>query len=186
MNTPTELTLRTHGPQATTAMLDTLTDIWTAAHTGHDDVADAGFTPDALRRQITGHTRHDHFTLVTAHPAGEGAPIGFGYGFRCSPAYWLGPTLLSTISSPVTTVDTLAGLCELAVLPAWQGRGVGSTIHHALVDALATDWASLLAMPGEDRPEQRLYRRLGYHYAGPYQPAPDAPVLDLLLLYQGC
>ncbi len=181
----TDLTLHTHGPQAATAMLDPLTDIWTAAHTGRDDVADAGFTPAALRRQITGHTRHDQFTLVTAHSADGRAPIGFGYGFRCSPAYWLGPTLLATISSPVTTVCELAGVCELAVYPAWQGRGVGSTIHHALLDALATNWASLLAMPGDDRPERRLYRRLGYQYAGPYQPTRDAPVLDLLLLHQG-
>ncbi|MGW6919565.1 GNAT family N-acetyltransferase [Kitasatospora sp. NPDC054939] len=182
MTPHTDPILQVHGPEATTTLLDTLTTIWTAAHADHPDVAADGFTPDALRRQITGHTRHDHFTLVTAHPADHQPPIGFGYGFRCTPAYWLGPDLLASISNPVTTVEHLAGLCELAVLPSWQGRGIGSTIHHALVTELGTDWASLLAMPGNNRPEQRLYRRLGYQYAGPYQPGPNTPPLDLLLL----
>ena len=167
MTTHTGLTLQSHDPRAATAVLDTLTSIWTAAHAGHPDVADAGFTPEALRRQITGHTRHDRFTLITAHRAGGQPPIGFGYGFRCSPAYWLGAELLATINSPVTTAKQIAGLCELAVLPAHQGHGVGTAIHRALLDALGTDWASLLAMPGDDRPEQRLYRTLGYRYAGP-------------------
>ncbi len=139
-------------------------------------------SPPPLRRQITSHTRHNRFTLVTAHLADGGRPIGFGYGFRCSPAYWLGAELLTSMSSPVTAVEQLSGLCELAVLPAWQGLGVGSAIHRALLDTLGTEWASLLAMPGADRPEQRLYRRLGYRYAGPYRVGPDGPALDLLLL----
>ncbi|MFJ9521845.1 GNAT family N-acetyltransferase [Kitasatospora sp. NPDC101801] len=120
--------------------------------------------------------------MITAHPAAGHLPIGFGYGFRCSPAYWLGAEL-ADIKGPVAAAKQLAGLCELAVLPAHQGHGVGTALHRALLDTLGTEWASLLAMPGDDRPEQRLYRTLGYRYAGPYRSGPDGPVLDLLLLH---
>ena len=80
----------------------------------------------------------------------------------------------------VRTTDNLAGLCELAVRPGWQGRGIGSHLHQALADALAPRYLSLLAMPGAD--SQRLYRRLGYTYVGPYRSAPGGAVFDLLLL----
>ncbi|MFH8387915.1 GNAT family N-acetyltransferase [Kitasatospora sp. NPDC018058] len=181
MNTPDiPLVVRRYGPSDAATLLDTLADVWAEAHAGHDDVARAGFTPETLRRQISGHARHEEFTLVAAFAAGQ--IVGFGYGFRCSPAYWYGEQLLPQVTpEEARTTGSLAGICELAVRSGWQGRGVGTRIHTALLEALRTDWVSLLAMPG-DHPAQHLYRRLGYRYTGPYQPGPDAPVLDLLLL----
>ncbi|MFJ9460793.1 GNAT family N-acetyltransferase [Kitasatospora sp. NPDC101447] len=75
----------------------------------------------------------------------------------------------------------LTSICELAVRPGWQGQGVGTRLHTALLEALRTEWVSLLAMPGNG-PSRRLYDRLGYRHAGPYRPGPAGPVLDLLLL----
>ncbi|MBB4951905.1 hypothetical protein F4556_007559 [Kitasatospora gansuensis] len=63
--------------------------------------------------------------------------------------------------------------------------GAGIRIHVALLETLRTKWVSLLALPGDQRPEQRLHRQLGYRYAGPYQARTDGPVLDLLLLRTG-
>ncbi|MFC8452149.1 GNAT family N-acetyltransferase [Kitasatospora sp. NPDC057223] len=176
-----QLTLQRYGASGADPLLDTLADIWAEAHAGHDDVARAGFTPATLRRQITGHARHDDFTLVTAYAAGQ--IIGFGYGFRCTPTYWYGKELLPHIEpQEAQTTGSLAGICELAVRTGWQGIGAGTLIHAALLQTLRTEWVSLLAMPGDERPEQRLYRRLGYRHAGPYRAGPDGPVLDLLLL----
>ncbi|MQS17602.1 GNAT family N-acetyltransferase [Streptomyces kaniharaensis] len=180
MNTPaTPLVVRRYGPGDAAILLDTLADVWAEAHAGHDDVARAGFTPDSLRRQISGHAPHEEFTLIAAFAAGQ--IVGFGYGFRCSPAYWYGEQLLPAITPEARDTDSLAGICELAVRPSWQGQGVGTRLHTALLEALRTEWVSLLAMPGND-PARRLYDRLGYQYAGPYRPGPDGPVLDLLLL----
>ena len=179
----TPLTLRRHGAGDAATLLDTLADIWAEAHADHDDVARAGFTPDTLRRQITGHARRDEFTLITAYAAGQ--IIGFGYGFRCTPAYWYGEQLLPHIEpQEARSTGSLAGICELAVRTSWQGQGAGTSIHTALVTALRTDWVSLLAMPGNG-PARRLYDHLGYQYAGPYTTGPDGPVLDLLLLRTG-
>ncbi|MGG8410498.1 N-acetyltransferase family protein [Streptomyces sp. 12297] len=172
------LTLRRYGAGDVPLLLDTLVDTWADAHADHPDVTDAGFTPDALRRQITSHARREDFTLIAAYA--DGHLVGFGYGFLCTPAYWYGEELLPHITpDSARTTDALAGICELAVRPGWQGRGAGTGIHQALIDALQPEWASLLAMPGA--PAQDLYRRLGYRNAGPYQAAPGGPVMDLLL-----
>ncbi|MFE0460402.1 GNAT family N-acetyltransferase [Kitasatospora sp. NPDC058965] len=180
MSAPTTpLSLRRYGAGDADTLLETLADIWAEAHAGHDDVARAGFTPQTLRRQITAHARRDDFTLIVAFSAGHA--VGFGYGFRCTPAYWYGEQLLPAIAPEARDTDSLAGICELAVRTGWQGRGVGTRLHAALLEALHTEWVSLLAMPG-DQPAQRLYHRLGYRYAGPYNAGPDGPVLDLLLL----
>ena len=58
-----------------------------------------------------------------------------------------------------------------------MSHGIGAAIHTALLDALQPEWASLLAMPGNDA-AQRLYHRLGYRYAGPYRAGADGPVLE--------
>ncbi|MFJ3310323.1 GNAT family N-acetyltransferase [Streptomyces sp. NPDC086549] len=177
---PASTTLCRYGPGDVELLLDTLVDTWADAHAEHPDVADAGFTPDALRRQITGHARRDDFTLIAAYAAG--LLVGYGYGFRCTPAYWYGEELLPHIHpEDARTTDSLAGICELAIRPGWQGQGIGTQIHQALLDAMRPRWVSLLAMPGA--PAQQLYRSLGYQYAGPYKTAPDGPVLDLLLLH---
>lgn len=169
----TPLTLQRYGASDADPLLDTLADIWAEAHAGHDDVARAGFTPATLRRQITGHAQRDDFTLVAGYDRGE--IVGFGYGFRATPAYWYGEQLLPHIEPhEARTTGSLAGICELAVRTGWQGLGAGTRIHAALLEALRTEWVSLLAMPGDERPEQRLYRQLGYRYAGPYQAGTDS------------
>ncbi|MER5866654.1 GNAT family N-acetyltransferase [Kitasatospora sp. NPDC002040] len=181
---PSPPTLQRYGASDAEPLLDTLADVWAEAHAGHDDVARAGFTPATLRRQITGHAQHEAFTLITAYAAGQ--IIGFGYGFRCSPDYWFGERLLPHIEPrEAQTTTSLAGICELAVRGGWQGLGAGTRIHAGLLEALRAEWVSLLSMPGCERPEQRLYRKLGYRYAGPYQAGADGPVLDLLLLRTG-
>ena len=175
----TTAALRRYGPGDVPALLDTLVEVWADAHADHQDVAEADLTPQALHQQLTAHARRPGFALVAAYDAG--VLVGFGYAFPCTPAYWFGPELLPSIPEPARSTEHLVGLCELAVRPAWQDRGIGSRLHQALVDALAPRYISLLAMPG-NADSQRLYRRLGYTYAGPYRNTPGGAVFDLLLL----
>ncbi|MHA6757133.1 GNAT family N-acetyltransferase [Streptacidiphilus sp. PAMC 29251] len=150
--------LRRYGPSDVPALLDTLVEVWADAHAGHRDVAEADLTPEALHQQLTAHAKRPGFTLIAAYDAG--VLVGFGYAFPCTPAYWFGTELLPQIPEAARSTEHLVGLCELAVRPSWQDRGIGSRLHHALVEALASRYISLLAMPG-NADSQRLYRRTG-------------------------
>ncbi|MYY13005.1 GNAT family N-acetyltransferase [Streptomyces sp. SID4919] len=70
------------------------------------------------------------FTLTVAHSGG--AAVGFGYAFPCSADYWFGPDLVDRVPEAART-ERLMGLCELAVQPDWQGRGIGSLLHAELI-----------------------------------------------------
>ncbi|MFI5940211.1 GNAT family N-acetyltransferase [Streptomyces uncialis] len=173
--------VRTYHSDQVPPLLDVIAGIWAESHPefGGDPGAEAAGLPvDALRRQVTGHLKHPGFTLVIAHAGG--AAVGFGYAFPCSADYWFGPELVDQVPEAART-ERLMGLCELAVRPPWQGRGIGSLLHAELIASVDPQWSSLLALPSNRR-GRNLYTRLGYVYAGPYRNAPGGPGFDLLLL----
>ncbi|MEU2076598.1 N-acetyltransferase [Streptomyces sp. NPDC013489] len=179
--TRTDVVYRTYGPGQVPPLLDALADIWADAHPELVDNPGAstdGLSAPALRRQILGHLKHEGFTLVAAYA--NGAMVGFGYAFPCTPEYWYGPELLPAIPEHVRA-GRLMGLCELAVTPARQSQGIGSRLHTELLKAITPDYASLLVRP-DNTAGRTLYDRLGYTYAGPYRNEPGGPVYDLLLL----
>ncbi|MFD5898600.1 GNAT family N-acetyltransferase [Streptomyces sp. NPDC060366] len=180
-NTRTDVVIRTYGPGEVPPLMDVVADIWADAHPELVDTPGAetaGLSVPALHQQITGHLKKTGFTLVVAYA--DGTPVGFGYAFPCSAAYWFGPGLIDQVPEGART-ERLMGLCELAVRPPWQSRGIGSRLHATLLTAIAPRWSSLLALPSNQR-GQDLYARLGYQYAGPYRNTADGPEFDLLLL----
>ncbi|MEW1725153.1 GNAT family N-acetyltransferase [Streptomyces sp. NPDC093109] len=180
-STRTDVVIRTYGPGQVPPLTDVVADIWADAHpelVDNPDAATAGLSVPALHRQITGHLKWKGFTMAVAYA--NGTPVGFGYAFPCSAAYWFGPELIDHVPEGARH-ERLMGLCELAVRPPWQSRGIGSRLHTELLKAIAPAWSSLLALPSNRR-GQDLYARLGYEYAGPYRNGPDTPEFDLLLL----
>ncbi|MFJ4836466.1 GNAT family N-acetyltransferase [Streptomyces sp. NPDC088747] len=172
--------IRMYGASQTEPLVDALADVWVDAHPeATDELRQEEDSPvGAFRRQIAGHFRHSGFSLSAAYNADT--LVGFAYGFPCSPEYWYGAELLPRINAKAKE-GRLMGLCELAVRPGWQGRGIGTQLHEQLIRAIAPDWSSLLVRP--DNPRGRaLYTRLGYAYAGEYRNTPGGPTYDLLLL----
>ncbi|WEH18270.1 GNAT family N-acetyltransferase [Streptomyces sp. VNUA24] len=187
MTTPStraDIVIRAYGPGRVPPLMDVVADIWADAHpelVGKAGAQKLGLSVPALRRQLSGHLRRPGFTLVVAYAAGTA--VGFGYGFPCDAAYWFGDDLVAQVPEGART-ERLMGLCELAVRPPWQSRGIGSHLHAELLKAIAPVWSSLLALPSNRR-GQDLYARLGYEYAGAYRNTPDGPEFDLLLLRVG-
>lgn len=158
------------------SLVDALADTWIDAHPefAADGEEARARSVDGFLRQIDGHFRHSGFALATAYQGGT--LIGFGYGFPCSAEYWYGRELLPQIPSEAR--EGLMGLCELAVRPAWQSRGIGTRLHRVLIEAVAPRWASLLVST-ENARGRALYERLGYRYAGSYRNGDET--YDLLI-----
>ncbi|MEU6655970.1 GNAT family N-acetyltransferase [Streptomyces sp. NPDC046900] len=181
-STHTDVMIRTYGPGQVPPLVDVAADIWADAHpelVANPGAATAGLSVPALHRQITGHLKREGFALVMAYEGGSA--VGFAYGFPCTADYWFGPDLVGQVPEGART-ERLMGLCELAVRPPWQSRGIGTQMHAELLRVIAPQWSSLLALPSNRR-GQDLYARLGYEYAGPYVNEPGGPEFDLLLLH---
>lgn len=174
--TSDEIVIKVHGVSRSHPLVDSLVDIWASAHPELDaeDGLPSGDRAGAFRKQVNSHFSHAGFTLAIAYESGT--PVGFGYGFPCTAEYWYGEELLPGI--PAEARQGLMGLCELAVRPGWQSRGIGTRLHRALVKAIAPRWTSLLVSPANAR-GRALYARLGYRYAGPYRDGDDT--YDLLI-----
>lgn len=168
-----ETVIRVHGVSQTGPLVDAMADIWAEAH---PELATSGVT--TFHRQVESHLRHAGFTLAVAYEAGT--LVGFAYGFPCSAEYWYGEELLPHI--PAEAREKLMGLCEGAVRPGWQSRGIGTRLHHALVEAVSPRWTSLLVSPANTR-GRALYDRLGYRFAGPYRNGDET--YDLLIARVG-
>jgi broad specificity phosphatase PhoE len=111
--------------------------------------------------QLSTHAARDGFRCVTVRFGDRLA--GFGYGYTGELGQWWSDRVAE--GAPQSVVDEWLGghfeFVELAVDPRWQGRGLGSALHDALLLDLPHRRA-LLTTYRDERPAPRLYRRLGW------------------------
>ncbi len=122
---------------------------------GHDDVR------RFIDEQLPVHSTRAGFRLAEATV--DGRTAGFAYGYTGHRGQWWSDRVAAR--APAALADEWVGghfeFVELAVDPAFQGRGLGTLLHDNLLAGLPHRKA-LLSTYQDDRPAPRLYRRLGW------------------------
>jgi ribosomal protein S18 acetylase RimI-like enzyme len=62
--------------------------------------------------------------------------------------------------------DTCLHLVDIALLPAWRGRGIGAALIKDLIAAAGSRPVTLHVIT--ENPARRLYQRLGFHEVEPH------------------
>ncbi len=109
------------------------------------------------------HAHRDAFRLVAARDDSSGRMVGFDYGFSALPGQWW-YDVVSTVMGSEQRARWLADafeLTELAVLPEYQGYGIGGRLHDQLLAGLAHRTA-VLSTIHIDTPAYHLYHKRGW------------------------
>jgi ribosomal protein S18 acetylase RimI-like enzyme len=123
------------------------------------------------------HTAQAGFKLCAARDE-KGVIVGFAYGYTSLPGQWWYDLVSSSI--PERDRKRWLGDCfelaELALLPAYQGQGIGGRLHDLLFEGLPHRTAAL-STAQEETAGQRLYRNRGWQilvdgFRFPYRPHP--------------
>jgi ribosomal protein S18 acetylase RimI-like enzyme len=128
---------------------------------------------DRLASSLAAHAGRAGFRMRVAHDPGAGI-VGFAYGYASAPGQWWHDRVAASIG-PEAAARWLVGafeVVELAVLPAWQRRGIGGRLLGALVDGVEHRTAVLSTLDAETS-AVRLYRRHGWRPVG-HLPSPAA------------
>lgn len=93
----------------------------------------------------------------------QGAAVGMGFGHRSLPGQWWHDAVAAHVGPENPALREAWVLVELAVLPAWQGRGIGGLLHDTLLEAQPLPRALLSTEVTNDR-ARRMYERRTWHY----------------------
>lgn len=102
-----------------------------------------------------------------ANGRGEGAVLGFSYGFHGQPGQWWYDAVSAALSraiGPAMAADWLADCLEIAevhVRKDQQRQGIGTRMLTALTEG-RRERTALLSTPDRDTTARRLYRRMGF------------------------
>lgn len=129
---------------------------------------DAARFADRLPR----HAASDGFRCAVAQDGGR--VVGFGYGYIFRRGQWWHDVVRAGLD-PAAAERWLAKafeLAQLAVLPPWQGRGIGGRLHDLLLDGCPSPTA-IASTVERDNPAVAFYRRRrwatlleGFRYPG--------------------
>jgi GNAT superfamily N-acetyltransferase len=96
----------------------------------------------------------------------EGEVVGVGWGTRTGPGEWLHDRIVERAGADHPALADAWLLNLLAVLPDHQGRGIGSTLHDALLSPVPCARAILCARE-ENSGARRMYARRGWEHLEP-------------------
>ena len=151
---------RVEGRRVVEELVDQVVEVWAAAH--------GLSSASATRREfgttrIPRHARHAGFRFVGAFAPG-GRLVGFVYGYTGASGQWWHDKVAAALDSETRAAwlePPHFELTEIAVDPPYQGHGVGSRLHDAILEGLPGDRALLSAL-ADNAPVLRFYARRGW------------------------
>lgn len=156
-------------------VLDEVTDLYLDVRSGLDTNSSI-HTRTSFVDRTTRQAGQEGFSGVLARVGGT--LVGFAFGLPLPPGQWwtgkADPPPPEILDAPKFAV------IELDVAEPWRGRGIGRTLHDTLLDGRPEPYAILTTTPGH--PARTMYARWGWVRVGTAQHAPDAPVMDQLVL----
>jgi ribosomal protein S18 acetylase RimI-like enzyme len=123
-------------------------------------------TAERFAVTLSTHPYRAGFRMRVARPA-SGEPVGFAYGYASAPGQWWHDRVAASIGGSAAARWLVGSfeVVELAVLPAWQGAGIGGRLMDALLDGVCHGTAVLSTLDAET-PALHLYRRRGWRVVG--------------------
>jgi ribosomal protein S18 acetylase RimI-like enzyme len=167
---------------------DELIAIYRAAFDGppyYEDEDDA----QRFGRSLILHATRPGYTLLIARQYGRFSNrlhiLGFAYGYTTTPGQWWHDTIRPALTEQQAQhwLANAFELVELAVLPAWQGQGIGGRLHDTLLASLPHRTA-VLSTAQEETAALHLYRQRGWHTLVPHFHFPGHPAPFILMGYQ--
>jgi GNAT superfamily N-acetyltransferase len=116
-----------------------------------------------VNRTLPRHTARDAFAFWGAFDESERLR-GFAYGYTGAAGQWWHDVVSAALDEPARRLWLGAPcfeLCELAVHPRLQGRGLGGVLHDALL-AERTEGRALLTARADDERVHRFYSSRGW------------------------
>lgn len=94
----------------------------------------------------------------------DGQPAGILYGYTYKPNQWWSKHVASSIINAgyMHYLDDAFSLAELAVLPEFQGKGVGSALLRKLLDNQPQRYTLLSTSADPEKGATKLYERFGF------------------------
>ncbi len=109
------------------------------------------------------HAQREFFRLTACRDEEAGRIVGFGYGYTAHPGQWwydvVAPVMMD--EQRAQWLASAFELTELAVMPEYQGWGIGGRLHDQLLADLPHRTA-VLSTIRLDTPAFRLYRKRGW------------------------
>jgi GNAT superfamily N-acetyltransferase len=171
MSPSDDVTLAHHTSDEAAKVMDELCDVYADAY-GAVPGEDTREKSSAFRDRATAALQGLNYSLLTAHVGDQLVGFAFGSSLRPERGWWDGlnpePPAGFTLETGARTVV----LSEIEVRRAWQGKGIGRTVHDAFLSQRSEERATLASDP-RAADTHALYERWGWEKVGIVPGEPD-------------
>jgi GNAT superfamily N-acetyltransferase len=164
MPRPADLTVTHHTSAEAATLMDELCEVYADAY-GAVSGEDVGEKSSAFRQRATVAVKQAAYSLVAARVRAQLVGFAFGYNLRPESGWWDGLTPEPPSDFTDETGSRTVVLSEIEVRRAWQGKGIGRTVHDAFLSQRTEERAALASNP-KATDTHALYERWGWHRMG--------------------